>query len=38
MKRMRLIVVEDNRLLREGIVATIKKQADMIVVAKPWQW
>jgi DNA-binding NarL/FixJ family response regulator len=33
MKRTRLIVVEDNRLLREGLKAMLNEQADMSVVA-----
>lgn len=33
MKRIRLIVIEDNRLLREGICAMLKKEADINVVA-----
>ena len=33
MKRIRLIVIEDNRLLREGICAMLKKEADFTVVA-----
>jgi DNA-binding NarL/FixJ family response regulator len=33
MKRIRLIVVEDNRLLREGLKAMLNEQADMSVVA-----
>ncbi len=33
MKRIRLILVEDNRLLREGINAMLKKEADFNIVA-----
>lgn len=33
MKRIRLIVIEDNRLLRDGICAMLKKEADFTVVA-----
>ncbi|MEO8446654.1 MAG: response regulator transcription factor [bacterium] len=33
MKKVRLIIIEDNRLLRDGIVAMIKQQSDMLVVA-----
>ena len=33
MKRIRLILIEDNRLLREGINAMLKKEADINVVA-----
>lgn len=33
MKRIRLIVIEDNRLLRDGICAMLKKEADFNVVA-----
>jgi two-component system response regulator DegU len=33
MKKIKLIVIEDNRLLREGISAMIKEQYDMKVVA-----
>ncbi len=33
MKKIRLLVIEDNRLLREGISAMIKEQSDMKVTA-----
>jgi DNA-binding NarL/FixJ family response regulator len=33
MKRIRLIIVEDNRLLREGLSALLKEQPDIAVVA-----
>ncbi len=33
MKRIRLIIVEDNRLLREGLTAMLKEQSDIRVVA-----
>jgi DNA-binding NarL/FixJ family response regulator len=33
MKIIRLLVIEDNRLLRDGIAAMLKKQSDMHVVA-----
>jgi DNA-binding NarL/FixJ family response regulator len=33
MKRIRLIVVEDSRLLREGLTAMLKEQTDITVVA-----
>lgn len=33
MKRIRLAIVEDNRLLREGLTAMLKGQSDMTVVA-----
>ena len=33
MKKIRILVIEDNRLLREGITVMLKKQADMNVVA-----
>jgi len=33
MKRIRLIVVEDNRLLREGLTAMLKEQTEITVVA-----
>jgi len=33
MKRIRLIIVEDNRLLREGLSAMLKEQSDIVVVA-----
>lgn len=33
MKKISIVVIEDNRLLREGISAMIKKQTDMTVVA-----
>ncbi|MCW9064876.1 MAG: response regulator transcription factor, partial [Ignavibacteriaceae bacterium] len=32
MKKIRILLIEDNRLLREGITALIKKQPDMQVV------
>ena len=32
MKKIRILLIEDNRLLREGISALLKKQSDMIVV------
>ncbi len=33
MKKIRLLLIEDNRLLREGITALIKKQSDMTVIS-----
>jgi DNA-binding NarL/FixJ family response regulator len=33
LKKIRLILIEDNRLLREGICAMLKKEADISVVA-----
>jgi DNA-binding NarL/FixJ family response regulator len=33
MKKIRILLIEDNRLLRDGIVAMLKKQSDMHVVA-----
>ncbi|MHB8931121.1 MAG: LuxR C-terminal-related transcriptional regulator [Melioribacteraceae bacterium] len=33
MKKIQILLIEDNRLLREGIVTMLKKQADMHVVA-----
>ena len=33
MHRIRLIIVEDNRLLREGLTALLKEQSDITVVA-----
>jgi DNA-binding NarL/FixJ family response regulator len=33
MKTIQIFLIEDNRLLREGIAATLKEQADMKVVA-----
>ena len=33
MKKISILVIEDNRLLREGIAAILKKQPDMHVVA-----
>jgi len=33
MKKIRILLIEDNRLLREGISAMLKKQPDMHVVA-----
>jgi DNA-binding NarL/FixJ family response regulator len=35
MKKIRLLVIEDNRLLRDGITALIKGQADIRVAAAP---
>ena len=32
MKKIRVLLIEDNRLLREGISAMLKKQPDMNVV------
>jgi DNA-binding NarL/FixJ family response regulator len=32
MKTIRILLVEDNRILREGIAATINGEADMRVV------
>lgn len=32
MKKIRILLIEDNRLLREGLTAMLKKQADMSVV------
>jgi DNA-binding NarL/FixJ family response regulator len=33
MKKIRILVIEDNRLLREGITVMLKRQSDMSVVA-----
>ena len=33
MKKISILVIEDNRLLRDGITAILKKQPDMHVVA-----
>ncbi|MDZ4711774.1 MAG: response regulator transcription factor [bacterium] len=33
MEKARLIIIEDNRLLRDGIVAMIKEQSDMLIAA-----
>jgi DNA-binding NarL/FixJ family response regulator len=33
MARIRLVIVEDNRLLREGLTALLKEQSDIVVVA-----
>jgi len=33
MKKIRILLIEDNRLLRDGIVSMLKKQSDMHVVA-----
>jgi DNA-binding NarL/FixJ family response regulator len=33
LKKIQILLIEDNRLLREGISAMLKKQADMHVVA-----
>lgn len=33
MKKIRLFIIEDNRLLREGITALLKKESDMSVIA-----
>ncbi len=32
MKKIRLLLIEDNRLLREGLATMLKKQKDMNVV------
>ncbi|RPI76214.1 MAG: DNA-binding response regulator, partial [Ignavibacteriales bacterium] len=32
MKKIRILLIEDNRLLREGLTAMLKKQQDMSVV------
>ncbi|MCX6150292.1 MAG: response regulator transcription factor [Ignavibacteriales bacterium] len=34
MKKIQILLIEDNRLLREGIAAMLRKQSDMQVVAK----
>jgi DNA-binding NarL/FixJ family response regulator len=33
MKRIRLLLIEDNRLLREGILAILKPQKDIVIIA-----
>ena len=33
MKKIRILIIEDNRLLRDGIVEMLKKQKDINVVA-----
>ena len=33
MKKIRILVIEDNRLLRDGITAMLKQQLDINVVA-----
>ena len=33
MKKIRLLVVEDNRFLREGLTAMIREQPDLKVIA-----
>src|ERR1035437_3602918 len=33
MKKIRILLIEDNKLLRDGIVSILKKQPDMHVVA-----
>jgi DNA-binding NarL/FixJ family response regulator len=33
LKKIRILIIEDNRLLREGISALLKKQSDMAVVS-----
>jgi DNA-binding NarL/FixJ family response regulator len=33
MKRIRVVIVEDNRLLREGLTVMLKEQTDMTVIA-----
>jgi len=33
MKKIRLLLIEDNRLLREGILAILKPQKDIVIVA-----
>jgi len=35
MKRIHILLIEDNRLLREGLTAMLKEQADLKVVASP---
>jgi hypothetical protein len=35
MKKIRVFLIEDNRLLREGITTTLNGQADFMVVAAP---
>ena len=32
MKKIRILLIEDNKLLRDGIVSILKKQSDMQVV------
>jgi DNA-binding NarL/FixJ family response regulator len=38
MKNIRILLVEDNRLLRDGIVAIINKHSDMHLVAAQGNW
>ena len=33
MKKIHILLIEDNRLLRDGIASMLKKQTDMRVVA-----
>ena len=33
MKKIRLLLIEDNRLLRDGILAILKPQKDMVIIA-----
>ncbi|MCL5029980.1 MAG: response regulator transcription factor [Bacteroidetes bacterium] len=33
MKKIRLLLIEDNRLLRDGIIAMLKKQSDIKIIA-----
>ncbi len=33
MKKIRLLLIEDNRLLRDGIVSILKPQKDMVIIA-----
>ncbi len=35
MKKIKLLLIEDNRLLREGIAAMLKKQKDIDIIASP---
>ena len=32
MKKIKLLIIEDNRLLRDGIIALLKKQKDIVIV------
>jgi len=33
MKKIRLLLIEDNRLLRDGIIAMLKNQLDIKIIA-----
>ena len=35
MKRINILLIEDNRLLREGLAAMLKEQPDLKIVTSP---